>query len=407
MMEAYRNSVPSPESQLQDALTRANTAEMKLRALEARSSEAENEANIARDAAQGEARRHEAKAIAQIQSEANARLRAAQREGNDATARASSAEYRADVVEAADKARNNLLIQQDRAKEAHARNETVHPLATMIRKINLELAASSVNGLRHQAKQAEVNARLAPLVGTEVTWSWRVRSIEPAGEHIAYQDRDVRWPRARIILQESKLHGGRFDEISNDIHLVQNEGGLMGNGADYLMVGLDCSEEYASKISAGDDILVRGTITVAELCTFDGTMSDKVAIRFANAVVVESRTADVTQIHDLGPNQAQVGGLFKFKGSGAAHEARKARAAYLIQYITRTGNAIDLLTAHGENPKNYWKAIMEVQNELLDIYRSELPGAADDPDPTRVLQSNIAKITRGREFARNALNNCP
>ena len=47
---------------------------------------------------------------------------------------------------------------------------------------------------------------------------------------------------------------------------------------------------------------------------------------------------------------------------------------------------------------------MEVQGELLDIYQSELPGAADDPDATRVLQSNIAKITCGREFARNAID---
>ena len=172
------------------------------------------------------------------------------------------------------------------------------------------------------------------------------------------------------------------------------------------------------------------------------------------------RTAGITKIHDLGPNQAQVSGWFKFKGNvegtnalgnkinieayepftdeeirivapdsdhakhaqnsstpkptehknkqrkidKAGHEARKARAAYLVQYIIDTGNEIDQLNANGRNPRNYWKAILEVQDELLAIYQSELPAAADDPDATQVLQSNIAKITRGREFARNAIN---
>ena len=92
------------------------------------------------------------------------------------------------------------------------------------------------------------------------------------------------------------------------------------------------------------------------------------------------------------------------KTDKATHEARKARAAYLVQYIIDTGNEIDQLNASGWNPRNYWKAIVEVQDELLDIYQSELVGTADDPNATRVLQSNITKITRGREFARNAIN---
>ena len=219
---------------------------------------------------------------------------------------------------------------QVQIQEAHARNETIHPLASMIRKVNLELVESRKNGLRHQAKQDEVNARLAPLVDTEAIWSWRVRSINPAGEHIAYQPPDVRWPRARIILQSSNVHGGKFGgEISNHIHLFQNQGALFENWSDYLMVGLDCSEEYASKISAGDDILVRVTITRAELYTIEGTVYDSVEIRFANPVVVESRTAGATKTDDLGPNQNQVKGKKATheprKPDKAAHEARKAR----------------------------------------------------------------------------------
>ena len=91
------------------------------------------------------------------------------------------------------------------------------------------------------------------------------------------------------------------------------------------------------------------------------------------------------------------------KPDKAAHEAHKTRAAYLVGYIIETGNAIDRLD-DDRNPKNFWLAIVQAQDELLDIYQSELANAALDPDATRVLQSNIAKITRGREFARNAID---
>ena len=81
-----------------------------------------------------------------------------------------------------------------------------------------------------------------------------------------------------------------------------------------------------------------------------------------------------------------------------AHETRKARAAYLISYIIETGNEIDQLNANGRNPRNYWRAIVDAQNELLNIYRVELSGNTD-LDCIRILKSNIARLTRGREFA--------
>ena len=87
------------------------------------------------------------------------------------------------------------------------------------------------------------------------------------------------------------------------------------------------------------------------------------------------------------------------------HEARKTRSAYLIARITSLGNEIDKINANGQNPRNYWRAIIDNQNELLGIYRIELDGNTD-PDSVRILRSNITKINRGREFAWNALKQC-
>ena len=69
------------------------------------------------------------------------------------------------------------------------------------------------------------------------------------------------------------------------------------------------------------------------------------------------------------------------------------------------GNEIDQLNAVGKNPRNYWRAILDNQDELLNIYRIELNGNTD-PDCVRILRSNIAKLTRGREFAWDAIKNC-
>ena len=87
-----------------------------------------------------------------------------------------------------------------------------------------------------------------------------------------------------------------------------------------------------------------------------------------------------------------------------AHEARKARAAYLIQYIIETGNAIDQLNADGRNPRNYWRAILDAQNEILNIYKVELRNACqvNDEHAISVLKANIDKISNGRDFAWNA-----
>jgi hypothetical protein len=98
-----------------------------------------------------------------------------------------------------------------------------------------------------------------------------------------------------------------------------------------------------------------------------------------------------------------------YRNSGSStntHEAKKARAAYLITYITERGNEIDQLNASGQNPRNYWRAIIEAQNELINIYNIELNGNTD-PDCIRILRSNIAKLTRGREFALDAVQQGP
>jgi hypothetical protein len=91
------------------------------------------------------------------------------------------------------------------------------------------------------------------------------------------------------------------------------------------------------------------------------------------------------------------------------HEARKARAAYLIQYITERGNEIDLLNANGQNPRNYWRAIIDAQNEILNIYKVELQNACqvNDEHAISVLKANIDKLSNGRDFAWNALKNYP
>ena len=79
-----------------------------------------------------------------------------------------------------------------------------------------------------------------------------------------------------------------------------------------------------------------------------------------------------------------------------AHETRKARAAYLLQYIIDRGNEIDQLNASGQNPRNYWRAIIEAQNELLNIYKVELRDACsvEDTHAISILKSNVDKLTR-------------
>jgi hypothetical protein len=90
------------------------------------------------------------------------------------------------------------------------------------------------------------------------------------------------------------------------------------------------------------------------------------------------------------------------------HNARKARAAYLLQHIIDLGNEIDRFVADNQNPVNYWKSIETCQNELLNIYKVELRNACsvEDEHAISVLKANIDKLTRGREYAWNAIKNC-
>ena len=87
-----------------------------------------------------------------------------------------------------------------------------------------------------------------------------------------------------------------------------------------------------------------------------------------------------------------------------AHEARKARAAYLISYIISVGNWIDdhQEPQHGEKVARSWAMIMEAQDELHGIYAAELR-LSKGPATLATLRENIAKLTIGRQYAKNQL----
>ena len=87
-----------------------------------------------------------------------------------------------------------------------------------------------------------------------------------------------------------------------------------------------------------------------------------------------------------------------------AHVARKARAAYLISYIVSVGNWIDEHTEpqDGERVANSWAMIMEAQDELHAIYAIELR-LSTSPATLATLRENIAKLTTGRQYAKNQL----
>ena len=147
-------------------------------------------------------------------------------------------------------------------------------------------------------------------------------------------------------------------------------------GWEYLEIGTNISEEYATSLSKDDIIKIRGTITVCEL-------SRGVCIRIGPPIAID-------------PNAKTNPGTKTSESAVTPHEARKTRAAILINYITQIGNEIDRLNTNGQNPRNYWRAIIDAQNELLQIYRAELAFAKDDPDATRILKANIVKIDRGQ-----------
>ena len=87
-----------------------------------------------------------------------------------------------------------------------------------------------------------------------------------------------------------------------------------------------------------------------------------------------------------------------------AKEARKTRAAYLISYIISVGNWIDDHSEpdNGERVAKSWSMIMEAQDELHGIYTTELR-ISIDPATIATLRENIAKLTIGRQYAKNQL----
>ncbi len=87
-----------------------------------------------------------------------------------------------------------------------------------------------------------------------------------------------------------------------------------------------------------------------------------------------------------------------------AKEARKARAAYLISYIISVGNWIDDHPDPDDHEKvaKSWSMIMETQDELQGIYATELR-ISRDPATIATLRENIAKLTVGRQYAKNQL----
>lgn len=87
-----------------------------------------------------------------------------------------------------------------------------------------------------------------------------------------------------------------------------------------------------------------------------------------------------------------------------AKEARKTRAAYLISYIISVGNWIDdhPETYHGERVAQSWSMIMDAQDQLNAIYATELR-ISRDPATIATLRENIAKLTIGRQYAKNQL----
>lgn len=87
-----------------------------------------------------------------------------------------------------------------------------------------------------------------------------------------------------------------------------------------------------------------------------------------------------------------------------AREARKTRAAYLISYIISVGNWIDDHSepSNGASVAKSWSMIMETQDELQGIYATELR-LSRDPATIATLRENIAKLTIGRQYAKNQL----
>lgn len=108
-----------------------------------------------------------------------------------------------------------------------------------------EIDAAGTNDIRLQQTLSEVQSQLHAYVGSTVTWLWRVDKIEQT-------------PAARLILFPSNP-GGALHET----RLEQNNPPFASYG--YLRIGTDISGEYAARLSRGDAIKIRGTITACGL----------------------------------------------------------------------------------------------------------------------------------------------
>ena len=87
-----------------------------------------------------------------------------------------------------------------------------------------------------------------------------------------------------------------------------------------------------------------------------------------------------------------------------AKEARRERAAYLISYVISVGNWIDDHPDPNDHERvaKSWSMIMEAQDELHGVYARELQ-VSSDAATIATLRENIAKLTIGRQYAKNQL----
>jgi len=86
------------------------------------------------------------------------------------------------------------------------------------------------------------------------------------------------------------------------------------------------------------------------------------------------------------------------------HEARKARAAYLVDYIPKLENAINTRPNDSSMP-TWLQWLLDTQTELLGIYDKELP-ATTDPDARERLVSNIAQLDQKCHLTKKSLARC-
>jgi len=149
-----------------------------------------------------------------------------------------------------------------------------------LKQYNIDFERAIGNGIRLQQKAKDAQNQLRACVGHTVTWEFKVINIIPAGvEHGGHLD-GVAFPG--MVTVSSGIYG---------LSLVHEANAGPWRGQECLEIGTDISEEYASKLSKGDTIRIRGTLTKCEFEFGDesfiwhGDCSVNVKIR--DAVVIE------------------------------------------------------------------------------------------------------------------------